>query len=61
MQFSSIGMENTTDMNSPLLSKYCCLENKVQFRAATSLMFSEKYTSNTEIENKIELYNGYFE
>lgn len=47
MQFSNIGIENTTDMNNPLLSKYCCLENNAQFLAATSFMLSEKYTNST--------------
>lgn len=49
-------MENTTDMKSPLLSKYCCLENNAQFLAATSLMFSEKYTSNTGINQNYRYY-----
>lgn len=55
MQLSSIGIENTTDINRPLLSKYCCLEKRAQFLAATSFILSEKYTSNTVIyeENKM--------
>lgn len=55
MQLRRIGMENTTDMKRPLLSKYCCLENRVQFRAATSFIFSEKYTRSTEKQNEVTL------
>jgi hypothetical protein len=55
MQLSRIGMEKTTDMNRPLLSKYCCLENRAQFRAATSFILSEKYTSSTEKEIEVFL------
>jgi hypothetical protein len=29
-QFISIGVENTVDINNPLLSKYCCLENNLE-------------------------------
>lgn len=42
IQFSNIGIENTTDINRPLLSKYCCRENKAQLFAATSFILSEK-------------------
>lgn len=55
MQFNNIGIQKTTDMKSPLLSKYCCLENKVQFLAATSFMLSEKYTSNTALETNYNI------
>lgn len=43
-----IGIENTTDMNNPLLSKYCCRENICQFEEAKLFKFSEKYTISTE-------------
>lgn len=42
IQFNRIGIENTVDMNRPLLSKYCWRENEVQCRAANSLIYSEK-------------------
>lgn len=42
IQLRRIGTENTRDINNPLLSKYCCLENNLQCVEATSLIFSEK-------------------
>lgn len=42
MQFNNIGIEKTTDINRPLLSKYCCLENIFQLVDASSLILSEK-------------------
>lgn len=51
IQFNNIGTENTIDINNPLLSKYCCLENICQLVEANSLILSEKYTSNTEKSN----------
>lgn len=47
MQFSKIGIENTVEMNRPLLSKYCSRENNRQFIAANSFIVSEKYTNRT--------------
>lgn len=47
MQFNKIGIENTTEIKSPLLSKYCCLEKICQLVDASSFMLSEKYTNNT--------------
>lgn len=41
-------MENTTEMKSPLLSKYCWRENIFQFEEATSFIYSEKYTMSTK-------------
>lgn len=50
MQFIKIGTENTTDIKSPLESKYCCLEN--------NLLKSNKYViSNTYQNNMIILNN----
>lgn len=50
MQFIKIGTENTTDIKSPLESKYCCLEN--------NLLKSNKYIiSNTYQNNMIILSN----
>lgn len=54
MQFNRIGIENTVEMNKPLLSKYCSRENDRQFLAANSFIVSEKYTSNTKMKNKEE-------
>lgn len=55
IQFNRIGIENTVDINKPLLSKYCWRENVVQCRAANSLIYSEKYTNNTAmIQNSRE-------
>ena len=31
MQLNKMGNENTSDMNIPLLSKYCCFENNLQW------------------------------
>lgn len=42
IQFSRMGTEKTTDINNPLLSKYCCLENIFQLNAAYSFIVSEK-------------------
>lgn len=42
MQFNNIGIEKTTEINNPLLSKYCCLENTCQFDEAISFILSEK-------------------
>lgn len=47
MQFNRIGIENTVEMNRPLLSKYCSRENDLQFFAANSFIVSEKNTNNT--------------
>lgn len=53
MQLSRIGTENTSDINIPLVSKYCWFENKLQLLAAISFILSEKYTkSNNEKNNK---------
>lgn len=49
IQFNRIGIENTVDINKPLLSKYCWRENLVQCWAANSLIYSEKYTNSTAI------------
>lgn len=58
IQFNSIGIENTVDINRPLLSKYCCLENECQFMAAYSFMDSEKYTADTKKGGKrIQIIN----
>lgn len=59
IQLSKIGIEKTVDMNKPLLSKYCCRENDLQWMAANSFMFSEKYTSNTAAwkEKKVKFNN----
>lgn len=35
MQFNRIGTENTREMNIPLLSKYCCLENVLKINKVT--------------------------
>lgn len=51
MQFKRIGIENTVDMNKPLLSKYCSFEKDIQCFAPNSLIVSEKYTSNTVIKS----------
>lgn len=48
MQLSKMGIENTVDINRPLLSKYCCFEKERQFIDAYSLIDSEKYTADTE-------------
>lgn len=53
MQFSRMGIENTVDMNRPLLSKYCWRENDLQWRAASSLIVSEKYTNNTAMKKEV--------
>lgn len=57
IQFSKIGIENTVDINNPLLSKYCWRENVVQCRAANSLIVSEKYTNNTVNKQQIIIVN----
>lgn len=57
MQFRRIGIENTVEINNPLLSKYCCFENARQFFAAISFIFSEKYTNNTEKESTNKKFN----
>lgn len=54
MQFNRIGIENTVDMNRPLLSKYCSREKDLQFLAASSFMVSEQYTNNTEAVNAVQ-------
>lgn len=54
MQFNRIGIENTVDINNPLLSKYCSRENDFQCIAASSFIVSEKYTNNT-VEEKFKM------
>lgn len=62
MQLTRIGDEKMTLMKSPLESKYCCLENRCQFFAATSFRNSEQYTSTTENDfNELKFSNVYDE
>lgn len=58
IQFRRMGIENTVDMNNPLLSKYCSLENDFQYLAPNSLIVSEKNTSNTERKTRKQCHHN---
>lgn len=46
IQFNRIGTENTREMNIPLLSKYCCLENVLKNNEWVKLKKKQKCWKN---------------